>query len=132
MYLGGAGGHSCTLELFSPPLNFQIHPPPCGYPAATNSLAPPLFDILRLPPLGKNPVYSPAYGTGICPYLEQIKKSNYLEKIRVFGSYANGGTYILLVVNPRRACAERVTVVVLCVCMSVTHTLFWQYARLKV
>ena len=34
--------------------------------------------------------------------------------------------------NPRRACAERVTVVVLCVCMSVTHTLFWQYARLKV
>ena len=29
-------------------------------------------------------------------------------------------------------CAERVTVVVLCVCMSVTHTLFWQYARLKV
>ena len=31
-----------------------------------------------------------------------------------------------------RACAERVTVVVLCVCMSVTHTLFWQYARLKV
>ena len=33
---------------------------------------------------------------------------------------------------PRRACAERVTVVVLCVCMSVTHTLFWQYARLKV
>ena len=37
-----------------------------------------------------------------------------------------------IVINPRRACAERVTVVVLCVCMSVTHTLFWQYARLKV
>ena len=38
----------------------------------------------------------------------------------------------LLIFNPRRACAERVTVVVVCVCMSVTHTLFWQYARLKV
>ena len=36
------------------------------------------------------------------------------------------------IINPRRACAERVTVVVLCVCMSVTHTLFWQYVRLKV
>ena len=35
-------------------------------------------------------------------------------------------------INPRHACAERVTVVVLCVCMSVTHTLFWQYAQLKV
>ena len=36
-----------------------------------------------------------------------------------------------LFINPRRAFAERVTVVVLCACMSVTHTLFWQYARLK-
>ena len=36
------------------------------------------------------------------------------------------------VINPRCACAERVTVVVLCVCMSVTHTIFWQYSRLKV
>ena len=36
------------------------------------------------------------------------------------------------IINRRRACAERVTVVVLCVCMSVTHTLFWQYGRLKV
>ena len=46
---------------------------------------------------GPNFIYI-VYGTGICPYLEQIKKSNYLEKIRVFCSYANGGTYILLVV----------------------------------
>ena len=35
-------------------------------------------------------------------------------------------------INPRRKSVERVTVVVLCVCMSVKHTLFWQYARLKV
>ena len=35
---------------------------------------------------------------------------------------------IMAIINPRRACAERVTVVVLCVCISVTHTLFWQYA----
>ena len=40
--------------------------------------------------------------------------------------------FTIIIINPRRACAERVTVVVLCVCMSVTHTLFWQYARLKV
>ena len=33
-------------------------------------------------------------------------------------------------INPRRTCVKRVTVVVLCVCMSVTHMLFWQYARL--
>ena len=35
-------------------------------------------------------------------------------------------------INPRRACAERVTVVVSCVsvCMYVCpHTLFWQYAH---
>ena len=38
----------------------------------------------------------------------------------------------ILFINRRRTCAERVTVVVLCVCMSVTHTLFWQYVRLKV
>ena len=38
----------------------------------------------------------------------------------------------LPIIYPRRACAESVTVVLLCVCMSVTHTLFWQYARLKV
>ena len=31
---------------------------------------------------GPNFIYI-IYGTGICPYLEQIKKSNYLEKIRV-------------------------------------------------
>ena len=41
------------------------------------------------------------------------------------------------VVNPRRACAERVTVVVSSVCMYVCmyvcpNTLFWQYAQLKV
>ena len=41
------------------------------------------------------------------------------------------GLFKLPVINPRRA-LQRVTVVVLCVCMSVTHTLFWQYARLKV
>ena len=35
--------------------------------------------------------------------------------------------------NPRRACAERVTVVVLCVCLSVClNTLFWQYTQLEV
>ena len=28
------------------------------------------------------------------------------------------------VINHRRACVERVTVVVLCVCMSVMHTIF--------
>ena len=33
----------------------------------------------------------------------------------------------------RRACAERVTVVVSCVCMYVCpNTLFWQYAQLEV
>ena len=37
-----------------------------------------------------------------------------------------------LFINPWCACAERVTVVILCVCMSVTHTLFWQYTQLKV
>ena len=36
------------------------------------------------------------------------------------------------VINHRRACVERITVVVLCVCMSVMHTIFWQYSRLKV
>ena len=41
------------------------------------------------------------------------------------------------VINPRRACAERVTVVVSCVCLSVCmyvcpNTLFWQYAQLEV
>ena len=36
-------------------------------------------------------------------------------------------------VNPRRACAARVTVVVLSVCMYVCpNTLFWQYAQLEV
>ena len=52
-------------------------------------------------------------------------------------------------INPRRACAERVTVVVSCVCVCVCvcvcacacacpcpcpcpHTLFWQYAQLEV
>ena len=36
-------------------------------------------------------------------------------------------------INPRRACAARVTVVVSCVCLYVCpHTLFWQYVRLKV
>ena len=46
VYLGGEGRHSPPLSYSRPPLNFQIHPPPCGCPAATNSLAPPLFDIL--------------------------------------------------------------------------------------
>ena len=41
------------------------------------------------------------------------------------------------IINPRHACAERVTVVVSCVCVSVClsvcpHTLFWQYVPLKV
>ena len=41
------------------------------------------------------------------------------------------------VINPWRACAERVTVVVSCVCLSVCmyvcpNTLFWQYAQLEV
>ena len=47
------------------------------------------------------------------------------------------------VINPRRACAERVTVVVSCVCVCVCvcvsvcmyvcpNTLFWQYAQLEV
>ena len=38
-------------------------------------------------------------------------------------------------VNPRRTCTARVTVVVSCVCVCMyvcPHTLFWQYARLKV
>ena len=38
-----------------------------------------------------------------------------------------------IIINPRRECAERVTVVVSCVCMYVCpHTLFWQYAQLEV
>ena len=44
-----------------------------------------------------------------------------------------------IIINPRRACAERVKVVVscvyVCVCVSVcmsSHTLFWQYAQLEV
>ena len=44
-------------------------------------------------------------------------------------SERNSGGFII---NPQRAIVERVTVVVLCVCMSVTYTLFWHYARLKV
>ena len=51
-----------------------------------------------------------------------------------------GGMYLphaLPMINPRRACAERVTVVVSCVCMYVCmyvcpNTLFWQYAQLEV
>ena len=44
---------------------------------------------------------------------------------------------VFLLINPRRACATRVTVVVSCVCVSVCmyvcpYMLFWQYARLKV
>ena len=42
---------------------------------------------------------------------------------------------ITIVINPRRACAARVTVIgwSFCVCLSVCpHTLFWQYAQLKV
>ena len=42
---------------------------------------------------------------------------------------------VLSLINPRRACAERVTVVVSYVCLSVcmsAHTLFWQYAQLEV
>ena len=40
---------------------------------------------------------------------------------------------LVLFINPRRACAARVTVVVLCVCLSVCpNTLFWQYAQLEV
>ena len=49
------------------------------------------------------------------------------------------GLPLVLFINPRRACAERVTVVVsyvcVCVCLSVcmsAHTLFWQYAQLEV
>ena len=43
----------------------------------------------------------------------------------------------IIIINPRRACAERVTVVVSCVCVSVCmyvcpNTLFWQYAQLEV
>ena len=42
-------------------------------------------------------------------------------------------TVNVLFINPRRACAARVTVVVLCVCLSVCpNTLFWQYAQLEV
>ena len=37
------------------------------------------------------------------------------------------------IINPRRACAARVTVVVLSVCLYVCpNTLFWQYAQLEV
>ena len=52
--------------------------------------------------------------------------------IAVVGLTCRQVSIIITIINPRRACAERVTVVVLCVCMSVTHTIFWQYARLKV
>ena len=40
---------------------------------------------------------------------------------------------MLSIINPRRACAATVTVVVSCVvCLYVCpHTLFWQYAQLK-
>ena len=43
----------------------------------------------------------------------------------------------IIFINPRRACAERVTVVVSCVCVCVClyvcpNTLFWQYAQLEV
>ena len=51
----------------------------------------------------------------------------------------------IIIINPQRACAERVTVVVSCVCLSVClyvcmyvcmyvcpNTLFWQYAQLEV
>ena len=43
----------------------------------------------------------------------------------------------ICIINPRRACAERVTVVVSCVCVCVClyvcpNTLFWQYAQLEV
>ena len=40
---------------------------------------------------------------------------------------------VMSIINPRRACAERVTVVFSCVCVSVCpNTLFWQYAQLGV
>ena len=52
----------------------------------------------------------------------------------VLALFLAAASLLPLFINPRRACAERVTVVILCVCVctSVTHTLFWQYARLKV
>ena len=46
------------------------------------------------------------------------------------GCVVNGSN--MSIINPRRAIAARVTVVVSCVCLYVCpHTLFWQYARLK-
>ena len=40
---------------------------------------------------------------------------------------------VVAIINPRRACAARVTVVVLSVCLYVCpNTLFWQYAQLEV
>ena len=49
------------------------------------------------------------------------------------GKFGKLGGEKSCIVNPRRACAARVTVVVLCVCMYVCpNTLFWQYAQLEV
>ena len=51
-----------------------------------------------------------------------------------FSAFIITGLYVvLIIINPRRACAARVTVVVSCVCVSVCpHTLFWQYVQLQV
>ena len=44
------------------------------------------------------------------------------------GCMVNGYGYRLSIINPRRACAARVTVVVLCVCVSVSRPLI-RYSR---
>ena len=60
--------------------------------------------------------------------------------LKLYANYTEG-LHFSAFINPRRACAARVTVVVLSVCLSVClsvrmyvcpNTLFWQYAQLEV
>ena len=65
-------------------------------------------------------MYLQALWSGICD----------LQHKYFFWNYSH---FFNVIVNPRHACAERVTVVVSCVCMYVCpNTLFCQYAQLKV
>ena len=44
----------------------------------------------------------------------------YIESTTVLSDKLHIGVPIIIIINPRRACAARVTVVVLCVCLSAT------------
>ena len=67
-----------------------------------------------------------SFGLGSHVCVQQLEKHGSLS----YGSASKGLVLItgrLTIANPRRACAARVTVVVLCVCLSVYPRLFSDY-----